>query len=611
MHSITVTLVYFCLLQCFVVTLGEVISPLRGGDISPNLKVCYQGEPGAYSEKSLRSLLGPSPISVGRKSFEDCFRSVSTKQSDYCLLPFENSLGGSIHENYDLMLRYDLTIVAEHEFRVNHCFIVSPGVKTSDIKYAISHPQALKQCDNWLRARNIIPIPTYDTAGSAKMLKEDKNLPEGCTKENTAAIASDLAASTYGMDCRCSNIEDDDSNFTRFLLLSRKPLAVHSTKDVKCKTSIVFTLEETPGALYKALACFSLRDVDFSKIESRPTSASLLSYLRFRGKRSETARFRYCFYLDFLDSDSSEKAVNALDHLREGASYVRVLGCYPVKSNLVGKVAEDLKRCKDLNGGSVTRIDGDEKRLVKIGIVGKTKKDWPEVPDGVKFIKNVEDVKEYEELDVVVVASEDALKQLPSLPRALTVLEGSLMSRSRSLALGKCKGDVMICHLCPEGNGKGTLVWDGVRMDDVRRGEDFLRCFSEASWKTVEMDCKEHDDFTAKSQFAAMLTGRVLSAQSLKPSPVNTSPVMSLFDVAETGGKISFDEFFKAYKHTSGSRMIMRGMREALAEVEREIEKRQSYLEAKDEMQGLDRLRVLEEVKKMIREEKSSEQKKG
>ena len=103
----------------------------------------------------------------------------------------------------------------------------------------------------------------------------------------------------------------------------------------------------------------------------------------------------------------------------------------------------------------------------------------------------------------------------------------------------------MICHLCPEGNGKGTLVWDGVRMDDVRRGEDFLRCFSEASWKTVEMDCKEHDDFTAKSQFAAMLTGRVLSAQSLKPSPVNTSPVMSLFDVAETGGKISFDEFFK------------------------------------------------------------------
>ena len=86
------------------------------------------------------------------------------------------------------MLRYDLTIVGEHEFRVNHCFIVSPGVKTEDVKYAISHPQALKQCDNWLRARNIVPVPTYDTAGSAKMLKEDKNLPEGCTKENTAAI---------------------------------------------------------------------------------------------------------------------------------------------------------------------------------------------------------------------------------------------------------------------------------------------------------------------------------------------------------------------------------------------------------------------------------------
>jgi len=582
---------------------------LRGGDISPNLKVCYQGEPGAYSEKSLRSLLGPSPISVGRKSFEDCFRSVSTKQSDYCLLPFENSLGGSIHENYDLMLRYDLVIVGEHDFRVRHCFITRPGVKTEEIKYAISHPQALKQCDNWLRARNIIPIPTYDTAGSAKMLKENKNLPEGCTPENTAAIASDLAADTYGMDCRCSNIEDDDSNFTRFLLLARKGLGVQDREGVKCKTSIVFTLEETPGALYKALACFSLRDVDFSKIESRPTSASLLSYLKFRGKRSETARFRYCFYLDFLDSDSSEAAVNALDHLREGASYVRVLGCYPARSTLVGKVAEDLKRCKDLNGGSVTRIDGDEKRKVNIGIVGKTKKDWPGVPDGVRFIKNVEDGKEYEELDVVVVASEEALKQLPNVPRALTVIEGNLMSRSRSLALGKCQGDVMICHLCPEGNGKGTLVWDGVRMDDVRRGEDFLRCFSEARWKTVEMDCKEHDEFTAKSSFAAMLTGRVLNAQSLKPSPVNTGPVMSLFDIAETSEKMTFDEFFKAYKHTSGSRMVLKGMREALDNVEREIEKRQSYLEAKDEMTHLDRLRVLEEVKKMIKEETAAEKK--
>ena len=111
------------------------------------------------------------------------------------------------------------------------------------------------------------------------------DLPKGCTPENTCAIASDLAAETYGCEVRHSSIEDDDSNFTRFLLLSRRGVTKTDCEGVKCKTSVVFTLEETPGALYKALACFSLRDVDFSKIESRPTSPGLLSHLKFKGKR--------------------------------------------------------------------------------------------------------------------------------------------------------------------------------------------------------------------------------------------------------------------------------------------------------------------------------------
>ena len=234
-----------------------------------HMRVAYQGEPGAYSEKSTRELLGDKVVAIGRPDFESCFRAVASMECDYACLPVENSLGGSIHENYDLMLRYDLTICAEHEFRVQHCVLAKQGVNLSDIKYAVSHPQALAQCDNYLRSLGITPIPTYDTAGSAKMISED-DLPDKCTPSNTCAIASDLAGATYGLNCLAKGVEDDDTNFTRFLLLGRKGVVQYLTKSIPAKTSVVFTLSNTAGALYKALASFSLRDIDCSKIESAP-----------------------------------------------------------------------------------------------------------------------------------------------------------------------------------------------------------------------------------------------------------------------------------------------------------------------------------------------------
>jgi prephenate dehydratase len=363
-----------------------------------HMRVAYQGEPGAYSEKSTRELLGAGVVAIGRPNFESCFQAVASMECDYACLPIENSLGGSIHENYDLMLRYDLTICAEHEFRVSHCLLAMPGVKREDIKYAISHPQALAQCDNYLRGLDITPIPTYDTAGSAKMISENNNLPMDCTPQNTAAIASDLAAQRYGLNCLAKGVEDDDTNFTRFLLLGRKGVIEFITKDIPAKTSIVFTLPNAAGALYKALSCFSLRDIDCSKIESRPTSASLLNYLRFRsqqgsGKKSSNndgvdkngnnndslPRFRYCFYLDFLAGQLDENTENALSHLREQADYVRILGSYPSKSRLVGPVADmaqelKLKAVIPAHDKTLLTMPSDltesQKQPLRIGIVG-------------------------------------------------------------------------------------------------------------------------------------------------------------------------------------------------------------------------------------------------
>jgi prephenate dehydratase len=348
------------------------------------MRVAYQGEPGAYSEKATRELLGQQVVAVGHPHFEACFRAVASRECDYACLPIENSLGGSIHENYDLMLRYDLTIVAEHEFRVHHCLLVKHGVKREEIIYVISHPQALAQCDNYLRGLGMTPIAMYDTAGSAKLISVGGPLPEKCTPENTAAIASDLAGRTYGLNCLDQAIEDDDTNFTRFLLLSRKDVVPYITKNIPAKTSVVFTLPNSPGALYKALACFSLRDIDFSKIESRPTSASLLNFLKFRSQQSgkkarskaDLPRFRYCFYLDFLANQLDENAQNALAHLREQADYVRVLGSFPQKSRLVGPVkdsADQLKHMvldpKEISLTSSAASLGETKPL-NIGIIG-------------------------------------------------------------------------------------------------------------------------------------------------------------------------------------------------------------------------------------------------
>lgn len=348
------------------------------------MRVAYQGVMGAYSEKATRELLGQKVVAVGHPNFEACFRAVASMDCDYACLPIENSLGGSIHDNYDLMLRYDLTIVAEHEFRVHHCLLAKPGVKRDNIKYAISHPQALAQCDNFLRGLGITPIATYDTAGSAKMIAEGGPLPDQCTPENTAAIASDLAGTTYGLNCLDVGIEDDDTNFTRFLLLARKDVAQYLSKKIPAKTSVVFTLPDSPGALYKALACFSLRDIDFSKIESRPTSASLLNFLKFRsqqtGKKSrnkaELPRFRYCFYLDFLANQLDENTQNALAHLREQADFMRILGSYPQKSRLVGPVKNAVEQLKhmvvDPDEVSLLSLPSDEQdaKPMNIGIVG-------------------------------------------------------------------------------------------------------------------------------------------------------------------------------------------------------------------------------------------------
>jgi prephenate dehydratase len=266
------------------------------------MKVAFQGEAGAYSEQALLDHFGEVET-LPCESFEAVFDAVHAGTCDSAMIPIENSLAGSIHQNYDLLLRNELQIVGERSLRVRHCLIAMPGVGRQDIQKAVSHPQALGQCAGYLRSHGIQPEQAYDTAGSVKLLKESG-------ARDTAAIASRRAAELYGMHILQEGIEDNPENYTRFLAIQREPKAFQG----EAKTSIVVTLKNVPGALFKAMSVFALRDIDLTKIESRPLQGSPWEYL---------------FYIDFIGAVQEEPVRRALDHLGEYAVMLRVLGSYP------------------------------------------------------------------------------------------------------------------------------------------------------------------------------------------------------------------------------------------------------------------------------------------
>ena len=274
-------------------------------------RIAFQGERGAFSEEASRKLLGRGIEVLPCPKFEEVFRSLKDGRVTGAVVPIENTLAGSVHENYDHLQRFELPIVGETSVRIIHNLIVNKPVKFSHIKRVFSHPVALDQCQDFFAENpQIERVPFYDTAGSVKMIVE-----EGLT--DAGAIASNVAAEIYDARILRKSIEDDRQNFTRFFLLRRPNqyrLPPHGgTAEAQWKTSLVFTIRNVPGSLFRALATFALRDLSLIKIESRP----------LRGKPWE-----YLFYLDFVGRVDSPPAQNALKHLGELADYLRVLGCY-------------------------------------------------------------------------------------------------------------------------------------------------------------------------------------------------------------------------------------------------------------------------------------------
>jgi prephenate dehydratase len=276
------------------------------------ISVAYQGERGAFSEAAAVRLLGREIEPIPCTSFDDMFAAVDGEAADCCIAPIENSLAGSIHRNYDLLLASRLTIGGETHLRIVHNLIATRDVPLASIRRVYSHPVALAQCTRFLRAHpGMEAVPVHDTAGAVREIMERGRADE-------AGIASAEAAGIYGGHIVSQGVEDHARNYTRFLLLTpqdrtgKAPIETHETAR-RWKTSLVFRVPNKPGSLYRALGAFAMFDLDLAKVESRPI---------------EGRPWEYAFYIDVIGRDTDPDLTRALDNLRHMSEMVKVLGSY-------------------------------------------------------------------------------------------------------------------------------------------------------------------------------------------------------------------------------------------------------------------------------------------
>lgn len=266
--------------------------------------IAYQGEQGAYSYLTAVKAFGEEPLYIGMRTFKEVFDLLHNGQADYAVIPIENSLVGSIYENYDLLNRYEAPIIAEHYTKIEHCLLAAHAVPLKNIKKVFSHPKALEQCKGffskhpWMEA-----IAYWDTAGAAAEIAERSD-------PDCAAIASAQAGKIYKLNILKDNIEDDPQNYTRFVTIAKRGRALHQAD----KISLSMHLKHAPGSLAKVLNKLGTQGMNLSKIESRPLKGS---------------PFEYIFYVDFeFHGQKVEEVLYLLSELKSEVELLKILGFY-------------------------------------------------------------------------------------------------------------------------------------------------------------------------------------------------------------------------------------------------------------------------------------------
>lgn len=557
--------------------------------------VAFQGEKGAYSEQAAYALMGREGVeAIGYPSFDEAFAAISNGKVHLLLVPIENTLGGTIHANCDLQLQHNLFIIAEHNLRIRHSLLALPGTKKESLQKVISHPQALAQCNSYLKSNDLVGEAAYDTAGSAKLIAEGP-------LKGVGAICSELAAEHFGLEVLEKGIEDDPNNFTRFILLRAHPVSL--PPGVPCKTSIVFSLDNIAGALFKALSVFALREIDLSKIESRPCKTDIMSklerlYLSMSGsdvtrakrpKLTDENRFRYLFYVDFMASVEDLNVSNALRHLQEMTTFFRVLGSFPRAGSLVGlenlgnRIALPLnpskppkKRIGVLGFGTFGQFIA-KKLAQEHDVFAASRENYSTIAShcGVTWCDSIDDLLN-QQLDVLIIsvsilsfeaivrricstiAAKDASDSSHRL-LVVDVLSVKVHAKTTLLSLLPESCDILCTHpmFGPQSGKHGwtglPFVFERVRLNNARRCEDFLKWWERQGCRMVDMTCELHDEVSAGSQFVTHLTGRILERLSLRTTPINTKGFESLLQLVDNTCADSFDLFFALFKYNPNS----------------------------------------------------------
>ena len=264
-------------------------------------RVSFQGERGAYSESAAISFFEEEMETIPCSTFSDVLQSTVNDETEFSVLPIENSLEGTVGENSDLLYSTTLNVIGEIYHKIEHCLIGSG--KLDEVKTVYSHPQALGQCRKFIQSNNMKTVPTYDTAGSVEIIKK-------INQSDTACIASKRASEIYNLPTIKEGIADNSNNYTRFLVLSK----INSSSSDKDKTSIIFSIKHEPGALYKIIENFHENKINLTKIESRP---------------KKSTAWEYNFYVDFEGNKDETKISQMLEKIKEHSLFFKILGSYP------------------------------------------------------------------------------------------------------------------------------------------------------------------------------------------------------------------------------------------------------------------------------------------
>lgn len=553
------------------------------------VRVAYQGIEGSYSEQATMMIFPEKDTSViSCCDFEKVFVSLVGGEVDYAVIPVENSLGGSIHLNYDLLEEHAVYIIKEYNLRIQHCLLGTPGSNLETFRTVCSHPQALHQCRHHISKLGYSPIPACDTAGSAKAISESDDITRG-------AIASERAGRLYGLEIIQKNLEDNGKNYTRFLVIqktdtnSKPPLVLSgdhwlthrlcdNTSNVvgsntcTLKTSIVIGFNNSVGALHKVLTYFSLQGIDLTKIESRPNVTS--TELECGGDNP----FQYRFYLDFV-SDEDDKA-QILQNLSRVVSQLKVLGSYPVDSEIhssydlkvsclrigiigFGRFGQFVAKYFSQSHQILVTSRGDYSKLASESGYSYYPTMSELIEAGVDCVMICVSIGSFQTVVRKLVKTTKLSNEL--IVDVLSVKEWPYQVLQDELPTS-C--DILLTHpmfgpdSCPTGDWTGQpLVYYPVRIHDQERASHLLESLKPC--RLIQLQPSKHDQITAGSQCLSHFLGRSLAEYGIQPSIIDTLSYESLCQLSKVTENDSPDLFQGLIQYNKYSSEVLQNFMES------------------------------------------------